>query len=131
MLAARRATAPRPSASPASPRGDTWGCVRPAHPAPRASQMWGRVKRGRKGSVLASVGFSVRTLLLALLLASGCAGRPPPSPAGEAALHLEPPPGPLDACRQDLSGLWRHSEDDGFLYLAQDDGGVLTLKALR
>jgi hypothetical protein len=73
----------------------------------------------------------VRTLLLALLLASGCAGQPAPSPLGETALHPEPPPGPLDACRQDFSGLWRHSEDDGFLYLAQDDGGVLTLKALR
>jgi hypothetical protein len=37
----------------------------------------------------------------------------------------------MDACRQDFSGLWRHSEDDGFLYLAEDDGGVLLLKALR
>ncbi len=37
----------------------------------------------------------------------------------------------MDACRQDFSGLWRHSEDDGFLYLAEDDGGVLLLKTLR
>jgi hypothetical protein len=73
----------------------------------------------------------VRSLLLALLLASGCAERPPPTPPGEGALHPGPAPSPLDACRQDFSGLWRHSEDDGFLYRAQDDGGVLLLKAVR
>ena len=108
-------------------------CVRPPHPRPwGACQVWGRLKRA-SGEVfwLAWSSSPVRSLLLALLLASGCAGRPPPSPSGETVLHPEPPPGPLETCRQDFSGLWRHSEDDGFLYLAQDDGGVLTLKALR
>jgi hypothetical protein len=27
--------------------------------------------------------------------------------------------------------LWRHTEDDGFRYLARDDGGVLLLEAVR
>ncbi|MGO8969720.1 MAG: hypothetical protein ACLQDQ_09120 [Myxococcaceae bacterium] len=27
-----------------------------------------------------------------------------------------------------MSGLWRHSDDDSFRYLARDDGGVLTLE---
>ncbi len=28
----------------------------------------------------------------------------------------------------DLSGVWRHSEDDRFRYLARDDGGVVILE---
>jgi hypothetical protein len=71
----------------------------------------------------------VRSPLLALL-ACGCAVRPPPTQPEGVALHAEPP-SPLDGCRQDFSGLWRHSEDDGFLYVAQDDGGVLSLKTVR
>ncbi len=37
------------------------------------------------------------------------------------------PVSPLEECQRDLSGLWRHSEDDRFRYLARDDGGVLIL----
>jgi hypothetical protein len=46
-------------------------------------------------------------------------------------LRVEASTSPPDACRADLSGLWRHSEDDGFRYLARDDGGVLSLTAVR
>ncbi len=38
---------------------------------------------------------------------------------------------PLEGCQTDFSGLWRHSEEDAFRYLARDDGGVLTLVAQR
>ncbi len=73
----------------------------------------------------------MRSFALALLLLSGCAGPPAPTRPPEVALRAPVPPSPLDACQGDLSGVWRHSEDDGFRYLARDDGGVLTLLAQR
>ena len=57
--------------------------------------------------------------------------RPPPVPPAEAAPPAQPRPSPLAGCDADFSGLWRHSEDDGFRYLASDDGGVLTLESFR
>jgi hypothetical protein len=65
-----------------------------------------------------------------VLLVFGCAAPPPPAPAPAVEVR-SPEPSPLDACRGDFSGLWRHSEDDGFRYLARDDGGVLILDAQR
>jgi hypothetical protein len=73
----------------------------------------------------------VRPLVLASLVASGCAVRPPPAPPAETPPRVEAASSPLDGCGADLSGLWRHSEDDGFRYLGRDDGGVLVLEALR
>ncbi len=73
----------------------------------------------------------MRSLRVALLLVCGCAVQPAAPPPVDVVPHSEPPPSPLEACRQDFSGLWRHSQDDGFLYLAEDDGGVLVLKSLR
>jgi hypothetical protein len=73
----------------------------------------------------------VRPLPLALLLATGCAARPPAVPSEDEAIRAQPSPSPPDACRADFSGLWRHSEDDGFRYLARDDGGVLLLEAIH
>jgi hypothetical protein len=73
----------------------------------------------------------LRPLLLALLVLSGCAAPPPAAPSADEALRVEASTSPPAACRADLSGLWRHSEDDGFRYLARDDGGVLLLKAVR
>jgi hypothetical protein len=46
-------------------------------------------------------------------------------------VRTEPPPALLDACATNLSGLWRHSDDDSFRYLARDDGGVLILESVR
>jgi hypothetical protein len=71
----------------------------------------------------------VRHLVFACLVAAGCAS--PPAPPLPPAAAPPPPPSPLDACQGDLSGLWRHSEDDGFRYLARDDAGVLVLLAKR
>ena len=73
----------------------------------------------------------MRPFLLTLLVALGCAVRPPAPPFTEGTSQPKAPAGPLDACRQDFSGLWRHSEDDGFMYIARDDGGVLLLQAVR
>jgi len=67
----------------------------------------------------------VRPWLL-LLLACGCAAPPPPPPDAEA--RPAPPPSPLAGCAEDLSGAWRHRDDDSFRYLARDDGGVLLLE---
>jgi len=62
-----------------------------------------------------------------------------PAPASEGPGVLSPAPLPrpdsgpaaADACAADLSGLWRHAEDDGFRYRARDDGGTLVLSVLR
>jgi hypothetical protein len=72
----------------------------------------------------------LRPLPLALLVL-GCAAPPAPAPSREAALPVQSQLGPLEACQGNLSGLWRHSEDDGFRYVARDDGGVLVLQASR
>jgi hypothetical protein len=72
--------------------------------------------------------FPVRPALLLLALALACAA-PAPTPAP---IVLTPPaPTPHDACRDDLSGLWRQAGEDGFRYQATDDGGVLLLEARR
>ena len=61
-----------------------------------------------------------------LFLLAGCAAAPAPAP--------EPParpaavPSPLEGCPRDFTGLWRHSEDEGYRYLARDDGGVVVLE---
>lgn len=73
----------------------------------------------------------MRPFTLALLLALGCAAPPVPTLPPNGEVHAPAQPNPLDACQEDLSGLWRHSEDDGFRYLARDDGGVLVLLAQR
>ena len=65
------------------------------------------------------------TRALALLV---CACAAPPAPAPEPPARPASAPSPTDACPSDLSGLWRHGEDDSFRYLARDDGGVLTLQ---
>jgi len=74
--------------------------------------------------------------LLPLTLLLGCAA---PAPASEGPGVLSPAPlprpdsGPAaeDECAADLSGLWRHAEDDGFRYRARDDGGTLVVVILR
>jgi hypothetical protein len=74
---------------------------------------------------------SARRWALVLVLASGCAAPPPPVTQPVAEARAPPPPSPLDGCQANLSGLWRHSEDDGFRYRAHDDGGVLVLLSER
>jgi len=65
-------------------------------------------------------------LLVALAAASGAASGPPAErPASPQRRGLP------DGCSADLSGLWRHAEDDRYLYRAQDDGGTLTVAILR
>jgi hypothetical protein len=86
---------------------------------------FGRVAPGLPSST------DVRHAPLALLLVLGCAAPPAPSAPPLAAAQPPPAPGPLDACAADLSGAWRHAEDDGFLYQARDDGGVLVLDLVR
>lgn len=51
-------------------------------------------------------------------------------PPSEAAPLAPPVASPLAGCDADFTGLWSHSEDDGFRYLARDDGGVLTLESV-
>jgi hypothetical protein len=74
---------------------------------------------------------SARRLALVLVLATGCALPPPSVTPPTAEVRAPPVPGPLDGCQANLSGLWRHSLDDGFRYRAHDDGGVLVLLAER
>jgi hypothetical protein len=85
----------------------------------------------RAGAWASLLFLRVRPLTLALLLAFGCAAPLAPPPAPPADVRASPEASPLDACQGDLSGLWRHSKDDGFRYLARDDGGVLILDAQR
>jgi hypothetical protein len=92
-------------------------CGPRAHPTPHA--------RGLASAV------GVRPFALLLLSAVGCA-TPPPAAAREVApATAKPSPDAGDACQGDFSGLWRHSEDDGFRYLAHDDGGTLLLDVRR
>jgi len=73
----------------------------------------------------------VHSLAVLLLLALGCAAPPAPPAPVQAEATAATVPSPLDGCQANLSGLWRHSEDDGFRYRAQDDGGVLVLLVQR
>ncbi len=70
-----------------------------------------------------------RALPLFLVLLAACAVHPTPPP-------MPPPPRPLGiqvpkGCEADLSGVYQHSDDGTWHYLASDDAGVLVLRAYR
>ncbi len=72
----------------------------------------------------------MRPLAFLLLLAACAAPPAPPAPLAPATAPPTlpaPAPSPLEGCPKDFTGLWRHSQDDGYRYLARDDGGVVVL----
>lgn len=73
----------------------------------------------------------MRAFLLSCVLASAlvaCVRSVPPAPAPAA------PPAAIvipAGCSRELSGAWVHAEEPEYRYLGEDDGGTLTLLAVR